>query len=132
MVIGETTYLSGKCILVDRKCCGKDRKMSSPFIFPSNKGLILIKEMKTSVWRWVTGAILLAALNLAGLAAITLYAYARNSKPALQKTVLCPSSTAELSERKKKTMPSTTHAATLPLIDTVIPSNRETATFGLG
>jgi len=23
MVIGETTYLSGKCILVDRKCCGK-------------------------------------------------------------------------------------------------------------
>src|SRR5512134_583909 len=100
--------------------------MSFPFIFPSNKGLMLI-DMKTSVWRWVTGAILLAALNLAGLAAITLYAYARDSKPALQRTVSCPSPTAEHSERKIKTMPSTTHAATLPLIDTVLPSNRETA-----
>ena len=78
------------------------------------------------------GAILLTALNLAGLAAITLCSYARDSRPALQKTVSCPSSTAELSERKTKTMPSITHAAALPLIDTVIPSSIDTATFGLG
>jgi len=88
--------------------------------------------MKTSVWRWVIGAMLLTALNFAGLAAITLYAYARESKPALQRTASCPSPTAELLERKSKIMPLTTHTATLPLIDTVIPTKIETATFGLG
>ena len=77
-------------------------------------------------------AVLFNALTMLGLAGLVLYANARDSKPAVQGSIDCPSPTAAFSERKKKPMPATTSKAVLPLLDSEIPAHLETATFGLG
>jgi len=82
--------------------------MMFTFIFPSNNRLMVIPEMKMSVWRWQIFTVLFTAFFLFGLARVSLYADVRDSKKSLQKTVSCSYPTAELSKRKTETIPSAT------------------------
>lgn len=89
--------------------------------------------MRTSVWKWASFAVLLTGFSLSGLAGISLYAYTRDSGPAMHVPVSCPSPAASLQERKEKEdMVSRAHQAALPVIDKNVPTQTETATFGLG
>jgi len=77
-------------------------------------------------------AVLITAMNMIGMAGIVISALGRDISSSVQGSASCPYPAATFSERKKTAMQATKHKEALPLLDTVIPSHLETATFGLG